>query len=72
MENIIVKFKDAPIGARFKFVYSNGLEDIYVKINDYDKGLIVKWNGNVKGQQSHCHWLDEENGYNFDTEIELI
>ena len=37
-----------------------------------DDGLIVKWNGNVQGYQSHFCWIDEENGYNFDTEIELI
>jgi hypothetical protein len=74
MANVIMKFKDAPIGARFKFIGDEFVEedDVYVKIHDYDDGLIVKWEGNIKGHQSHCCWLDEENGYDFDTEIELI
>jgi hypothetical protein len=73
MENVIMKFKDAPIGARFHFIEDNDtLKDVYVKIHAYDDGLIVKWNGNVQGHQSHCCWIDKENGYDFDTEIELI
>lgn len=72
MGNIIMKFKDAPIGARFKFIGGDVPKGIYVKINAYDNGLIVKWNGNVEGYQSHFSWIDEENGYDFDTEIELI
>jgi len=72
MENVIMKFKDAPIGARFHFIGDDVPKDVYVKIHAYDDGLVVKWNGNVEGHQSHCCWLDEENGYNFDTEIELL
>jgi hypothetical protein len=72
MENVIMKFKDAPIGARFNFIGENVPKDVYVKIHAHDDGLVVKWNGNVQGWQSHCCWLDEENGYDFDTEIELI
>jgi hypothetical protein len=72
MENVIMKFKDAPIGARFHFIGDDVPKDIYVKIHAYDDGLVVKWNGNVEGHQSHCCWLDEENGYDFDTEIELL
>jgi len=72
MANVIMKFKDAPIGARFKFIGDNVPEDVYVKIHAHDDGLVVKWNGNVEGWQSHCCWIDEENGYDFDTEIELI
>lgn len=45
---------------------------MYVKIHANDDGLVVKWDGNVEGWQSHCCWLDEENGYDFDTEIELL
>ena len=68
MENVKMKFKDAPIGARF--IINN---DIYVKINHYDNGLVVKWDGNIPTiHQSHCCWLDEGNGIDFDTEIELI
>jgi len=72
MENVIMKFKDAPIGARFNFIGDCMPKDIYVKINAYDDGLVVKWNGNIQGHQSHCCWLDEENGIDFDTNILLI
>ena len=64
---IIMKFKDAPIGARFKFTEES--KDVYVKINEHGRGLVVKWNGNVAGHQSHCCWIDKENGYDFDTNI---
>lgn len=71
-----MKFKDAPIGARFKYPESDG---IWIKLNSYPKGmnssgrgLICSWNGNVAGDQSFCCFVDEDNGYNFDTEIELI
>ena len=70
--SIKMKFKDAPIGARFNFIGDDVPKDIYVKIHAYDDGLVVKWNGNVEGYQSHCCWLDEENGYDFDTEILVL
>ena len=76
METVKMKFKDAPVGARFK--YPN-METIWVKINSYPKGqfndgngLIVQWNGNVEGHQSHCSFVDEESGIDFDTEVELV
>ncbi len=76
MENVKMKFKDAPIGARFK--YPN-MDKIWVKINSYPKsqfndgnGLIVEWNGNVEGFQSLCSFCDEESGIDFDTEVELV
>jgi len=76
MEKVIMKFKDAPIGARFKYKDTDG---IWVKINSYPKsqfedgnGLVVSWNGNIKGHQSFCCFSDEEAGVDFDTEIELI
>ena len=73
MEKIIMSFKDAPIGARFHFIGDDLPKDVYVKIHDHDDGLVVKWEGNIKGSwQSHCCWIDKENGYDFDTEIELI
>lgn len=72
MENIKMKFKDAPIGARFKFIGIDEPRNVYVKINAYDDGLVVQWNGNVRGYQSHCSWIDKENGIDFNTEIELI
>ena len=72
MAKIIMKFKDAPIGARFNFIGEEAPKEVYVKIQAYGDGLIVKWEGNVKGHQSHCCWLDKEHGYDFDTEIELL
>ena len=71
-----MKFKDAPVGARFK--YPN-LNSVWVKINSYPKGmsndglgLICHWKGNVEGYQDYCSFIDEESGIDFDTEIELI
>jgi hypothetical protein len=72
METIKMKFKDAPIGARFHFIGNNVPKNVYVKIHSHDNGLVVKWNGNVQGHQSHCCWLDKENGYDFDTVVELV
>lgn len=77
-DSIKMKFKDAPIGARF--IYPNSNEgEIWVKINSYPKsqwydgrGLIVKWNGNIKEHQNHCCFVDEESGITFDTIIELV
>jgi hypothetical protein len=69
---MVVKFKDAPIGARFNFIGEDVPKSIYVKIHAYDDGLIVQWNGNIQSHQSYGCWLDEENGIDFDTEIELI
>lgn len=76
MENIKMKFKDAPVGARFKYP---GLESVWVKINSYPKGmfedgngLIAQWNGNVEGHQSFCSFVDEEKGITFDTVVELV
>lgn len=76
MSKVRMKFKDAPVGARFK--YPN-LDTVWVKINSFPKsstesgfGLICKWNGNVVGYQTYCSFSDEDNGIDFDTEIELI
>ena len=75
-EVIKMSFKDAPVGARFKYI---GLDKIFVKINSYPKskfedgcGLICEWNGNIKGPQGFYSFVDEEDGINFDTEIELV
>lgn len=71
-----MKFKDAPVGVRFK--YPN-LNSVWVKINSYPKsmsndglGLICSWNGNVEGYQDYCSFVCEDKGIDFDTEIELI
>ena len=75
-EQIKMKFKDAPVGARFKYPNAEG---VWVKLNSYPEGiygsgdgLVCRWNGNVKGYQAFCSFVDEEEGINFDTEIELI
>ena len=76
METVKMKFKDAPVGARFKYPKS---KTIWVKLNSYPKGmhndgngLICQWNGNVEGHQSFCSFVDEANGIDFNTEVELI
>ena len=72
---VFIKFKDAPVGARFK--YPNK-DQIYVKINSYPKGitndgrgLICSWNGNVTGYQEFFCFSDDDK-YTFETEIELV
>ena len=76
MAKVKMKFKDAPIGARFK--YGEGRK-IWVKLNSYPKGqfndgngLICSWNGNIESYQSHCSFVDEENGIDFNTLVELV
>ena len=71
-----MKFKDAPVGARFKYPT---MTEIWVKIESYPKGmfhegdgLIVQWNGNKEGRQSHCSFVDKEAGIDFNTEVELV
>lgn len=77
-ETFKMKYKDAPYGARFKFP-SDDIDEIFVKLPscrsspfEEDTGLIAKWNGNTSDWQSMCKWVDEENGYDFETIIELI
>ena len=76
MQVVKMKYKDAPVGARFK--YPN-METIWVKIDSYPKGrlndgrgLIVQWNGNIEGFQSFCSFVDEGEGIDFNTIIELV
>ena len=76
LKAVKLKFKDAPVGARFKY---QNMETIWVKINSDPKGicesgngLICKWNGNVEGYQSFCSFVDENEGINFDTIVELV
>ena len=52
-EKVKMKFKDAPLGARFK--YPN-MKKTWVKISDE---LIAEWKGNVKGFQAICSFTDE-------------
>ena len=74
-----MSFKDAPVGARFKYPRQLGGDSIWVKIDSYPKGpdsdgngLVVHWNGNVEGNQSYCSFVSEDEGIDFNTEIELI
>ena len=74
--NVKMSFKDAPVGARFKYPNS---DKIWIKINSYPKGkfndgngLICSWKGNVNDYQEHCSFVDEEDGIDFNTLIELI
>lgn len=74
--NIRMSFKDAPVGARFKYPNS---DKTWIKLNSYPKGkfndgngLICSWKGNVSGYQEHCSFVDEEDGIDFNTLIELI
>jgi hypothetical protein len=76
MGTIKMKFKDAPVGARF--IYPNS-KNIWVKINSNPKGqftdgrgLVCQWNGNIQGRQSFCSFVDENEGVTFDTIVELI
>jgi hypothetical protein len=73
-----MSFKDAPVGARFRYP-NDEFGNVWVKINSYPKsqfesgyGLICKWEGNIKCDQSFCCFVDENNGITFETEIELI
>ena len=67
---MLMKFKDAPVGARFKNEYGN----IWVKLNSNlgGDGLVVRWMGNIEGSQQKAIWVSEEDGVTYDTEIELI
>ena len=72
----LMRFKDAPIGARLK---CPGIEGVFVKLNSYPegpssdgRGLVCSWHGNVEGRQSFCGWVDKENGIDFDTLVVLV
>lgn len=71
-EILKMKFKDAPVGARFKYIGENTTNEVFVKIHANGDGLVAKWNGNVMGLQMHYSWVDEEEGYNFDTEVLVL
>lgn len=80
MSNNKMSFKDAPVGARFRYPNSGDSGKVWVKINSYPKsqhydgkGLICSWHGNIKGQhQEFCLFSDEENGIDFNSIIELL
>ena len=71
-----MKFKDLPIGARFK--YPN-LESVWVKLNSHPKsmfnegdGLICSWNEDYKLSQNFCSFVDAENNIDYDTEVVVV
>lgn len=68
---VVMKFRDAPIGARFKY---NDDSPIWVKIhsNEGTDGLIVRWHGNVEGFQNYASHCDEFACVDFDTEIFVL
>jgi len=65
---VFMKFKDLSKGTRFKYPDS---EDIWVVLNTYNDGLIVKWNG-IKNNyyQSHCSFVDE--GWTLESKVEIV
>lgn len=67
----VMRFRDAPIGARFKY---NDDSPIWVKIhsNEGTDGLIVRWHGNIKGFQNYASHCDEFACVDFDTEIFVL
>ena len=69
METIKMKFKDAPVGARFKYP---DLKSTWVKINHSGDGLVAEWHGNVSDHQLLACFADKSEGITLETEIELI
>lgn len=64
-----IKFKDLPIGTRFKYPEGTG---IWIVIQNFGNGLIVKWEGlETKSQhQSHCSFCDDY--WTLDSEVEVL
>ncbi len=67
---IKMKFKNAPIGARFSIIEGRAPRNTYVKVSDVDDGLIAEWHGNEGTLQLHYSWIDDECGW--DTIIDVI
>ena len=64
-----MKFKDLPMGARFKYPDGTG---IWVVIRAFGQGLIAKWEGlNIdRSRQSLCSFCDDE--WTLDSEVEVL
>jgi hypothetical protein len=55
---LVMRFKDLPIGARYKYP---GSGDIWVVVQPYGYGLVAKWEGLKSGvRQSMCCFVDDE------------
>jgi hypothetical protein len=75
MKTVKVKFKDAPVGARFKYPNT---KIVCVKINsnpksidDDGKGLICSWNGPNTIRQNYWAFSHNEVNVDYDTEIDI-
>ena len=69
VDTIVMCFKDAPIGTRIR--YPGDDENIWVVIETYGMGLIVKWEGlkpNI--YQSYCSFVDQE--WSLESKVEVI
>ena len=68
-EVMMVSFKDAPIGARFKLI---GMDYVWVKLEGHGDGLICQWHGNVSRVQNFASFVDKNCGIDLDTKVELL
>lgn len=66
-----MKFKDAPVGARFRHV---GKDDVWAKIHSDPgtEGLVCSWDGNIEGFQRFRCFVEESYGVDFNTEVEIV
>jgi len=68
LQRLVMRFKDLPIGTRFKYPDS---DNIWVAIQTYGDGLIVKWEGLIPTiRQSHCCFVDED--WTLESEVEIV
>lgn len=68
-DTLFVRFKDLPVGARFKYPDCDG---IWVVVEPYGKGLIAKYEGiRMDGKrQEFCSFVDED--YTLETYVKVI
>lgn len=65
---VFIKFKDLPMGARFKYPDGGA---VWVVIEPFGSGLIAKWEGLVESaRQSLCSFCDDE--WSLDSEVEVL
>jgi len=69
MTHKVMKFKDLPIGARFKYP---GSDKVWIVIHPWGEGLVVGWEGLDKPRihQSHCSFCDDE--WSLDSTVEVL
>lgn len=81
----IVKFKDAPIGARFKYIEPNAnpnspfYEAVFVILDNYEEGTFhdgrgktCLWVGNDIAKQNQQFFIFCDDTHTLNTEIELV